>query len=60
MKCPECGAWVQIKETRKQEDNTKIRRYECGNLHRFKTVEQIVSKASIRQKSKATQVSCES
>ena len=59
MKCPECGAWVQIKETRKQEDNTKLRRYECGNLHRFKTVEQIVSKTPIRQKSKAAQISCQ-
>lgn len=41
MKCPVCGVWTQIKDTRKQEDNTKIRRYECGNLHTFKTLEAV-------------------
>jgi predicted XRE-type DNA-binding protein len=41
MKCPICSAWTVVKETRKRENNITIRRYECGNLHRFKTSEQI-------------------
>jgi transcriptional regulator NrdR family protein len=41
MKCPVCGAWVTIKETRKNENNSKSRRYECGNEHTFKTIETI-------------------
>ena len=39
MKCPVCGVWTLIKDTRKQDDNSKVRRYECGNTHTFKTVE---------------------
>lgn len=41
MKCPVCGVWTLIKETRTRENNTKYRRYECGNIHRFTTVEVI-------------------
>ena len=41
MKCPICGAWTLVKDTRKREGNTTVRRYECGNLHTFKTTEQI-------------------
>jgi transcriptional regulator NrdR family protein len=47
MKCPVCGVWTLIKDTRKQDDNSKVRRYECGNEHTFKTVEfvtKIISK----------------
>lgn len=40
MSCPHCGAWTQVKETRTNKtDNVVMRRYECANLHRFKTVE---------------------
>lgn len=42
MKCPECGVWVRVVETRNGPDNTKRRRYECANLHRFTTVESVV------------------
>lgn len=42
MKCPICNAWAEIKETRVRQDNTKRRRYECGNLHRFSTEERVV------------------
>jgi transcriptional regulator NrdR family protein len=42
MKCPVCGVWVSIKETRQQADNTTKRRYECGNQHRFTTQEKII------------------
>lgn len=41
MKCPVCGVWTEIKETRKKDDNTKLRRYQCGNEHTFRTVETI-------------------
>jgi transcriptional regulator NrdR family protein len=41
MKCPICGAWTLVKDTRKRDNNITIRRYECGNLHTFKTTEQI-------------------
>jgi len=38
MKCPECGAWAEVKETRQRED-FKYRRYLCANDHRFTTRE---------------------
>lgn len=42
MKCPQCGAWTQVKETRtKKTDNVVTRRYECGNMHRFSTEERV-------------------
>jgi transcriptional regulator NrdR family protein len=39
MKCPRCGAWAEVLETRTRPDDTKRRRYECANLHRFTTLE---------------------
>lgn len=42
MKCPECGVWVRVVETRSEPDGSKRRRYECANLHRFTTRETIV------------------
>ena len=41
MQCPICQTWVQVKETRQRDDNTIYRRYECANLHRFVTTEQV-------------------
>jgi transcriptional regulator NrdR family protein len=41
MKCPICSTWTAVKETRKRENNITVRRYECANLHTFKTSEQI-------------------
>jgi len=42
MKCPQCGAWTMIKETRtKKTENVVTRRYECANLHRFTTEEKV-------------------
>ena len=42
MKCPVCGAWTSVKETRtRKTDGVVTRRYECGNLHRFSTEERI-------------------
>ena len=54
MKCPICGAWTRVKETRVASNNSRKRRIECGNLHRFSTLEiVIVSETPVRQKQKA-------
>ena len=37
MKCPVCGTWTIVLETRNGR-----RRRECGNLHRFVTQENVV------------------
>ena len=56
MKCPECGTWTIVKETRTSNENTRRRRLECANEHRFTTLETIiVSKTRIRQKQKIAQ-----
>jgi hypothetical protein len=39
MKCPECGAPTDVKETRLKDDNTIHRRRLCFNGHRFFTRE---------------------
>lgn len=39
MKCPRCGAWTEVLETRQAADNVTRRRYECANEHRFTTIE---------------------
>jgi transcriptional regulator NrdR family protein len=49
MKCPDCKAWTEVKETRKRLDGTTYRRYECANLHRFTTREGIVSSPKAKQ-----------
>ncbi len=41
MKCPECGVWAFVKETRMRLDNTQRRTLECANMHKFTTVERI-------------------
>jgi transcriptional regulator NrdR family protein len=53
MKCPVCGTWTIVKESRESTGNTRRRRLECANMHRFSTLETIVDrKTSIRQKQK--------
>lgn len=37
MKCPHCGAWTSVLSTR-----GTARRRQCGNGHRFSTVETVV------------------
>lgn len=54
MKCPRCGVWVRVLETRMDADGAKRRRYECANLHRFSTKETIVpGRLSNEEKGKA-------
>lgn len=50
MKCPRCSAWSDVLETRTRQDNTKRRRYECANGHRFSTVELISEELPSEQK----------
>lgn len=38
MKCPLCGAWSVVRETREADGKVRRRR-ECGNEHRFWTLE---------------------
>jgi transcriptional regulator NrdR family protein len=38
MKCPACGAWSEVKDTRQQKGYTTRRRI-CANEHRFTTKE---------------------
>lgn len=58
MKCPECGAWTVVKETRADQNNTRRRRIECANMHRFTTLETVIAtKTRIRQKQKTAEIS---
>jgi hypothetical protein len=45
MKCPRCGTWARVLETREKPENQTYRRYECANLHRFSTMESVKSAA---------------
>ena len=47
MKCPECGAWADVIETRKSETFGYRRRRECGNGHRFTTQEVVIPQEAI-------------
>ena len=56
MKCPVCGTWTIVKETRTSTGNTRRRRMECANEHRFTTLETIVDrKTPIHQKQKTAE-----
>jgi transcriptional regulator NrdR family protein len=58
MKCPECGAWTVVKETRADENNSRRRRIECANMHRFTTLETVIAeKTRVRQKQKTAEIS---
>jgi transcriptional regulator NrdR family protein len=58
MKCPECGAWTLVKETRADENNSRRRRIECANMHRFTTLETVIAKKTrVRQKQKTAEIS---
>lgn len=45
MKCPICGVWSLVKETR----GTRRRR-ECANEHRFTTEETVIPEEVLKQK----------
>jgi len=52
MKCPECGAWTTVLETRTRQDNSRRRRFLCANEHKFTTVERVeqVKQGGVRRK----------
>jgi transcriptional regulator NrdR family protein len=58
MKCPECGAWTVVKDSRVDHNNARRRRIECANMHRFTTLETVIAtKTRIRPKQKAAEIS---
>lgn len=50
MKCPECGAWSTVVETRSSPVRYRRRR-ECGNGHNFTTEEVVVPPEKIEEES---------
>lgn len=48
MKCPRCGAWTEVLQTRTRQDGAKTRRYVCANEHRFTTLEQFKEQLILR------------
>lgn len=49
MKCPECGAWSIVKETRKSPTFGYKRRRECANEHKFTTQEVVIPDEVLEQ-----------
>jgi transcriptional regulator NrdR family protein len=47
MKCPVCGAWSLVKQTRDSPTFGHIRRRECANEHRFTTKEVFIPQEDI-------------
>lgn len=50
MKCPECGVWSSVVETRDSSMLGFRRRRECANGHRFTTQEVVVTEEAMEQK----------
>jgi transcriptional regulator NrdR family protein len=51
MKCPVCGAWTQVKDSRPNDEFVRRSRV-CGNEHRFTTEERAVPDSRQRQTEK--------
>ena len=49
MKCPTCGAWSTVKETRESKLFGFRRRRECANEHRFTTQEVVIPEEVIEK-----------
>jgi transcriptional regulator NrdR family protein len=49
MKCPTCGAWSTVKETRESKLFGFRRRRECANEHKFTTQEIVIPEEDIKQ-----------
>lgn len=52
MKCPECGAWSNVIETRKTLLFGYVRRRECANEHKF-TTQEVVIPDEVRRKARS-------
>lgn len=55
MKCPKCGAFSHVLETRQGVEDTVRRRRECGNGHRFYTAEVQSAAVNVGQRRRAYQ-----
>jgi len=53
MKCPTCGAWSTVIETRKSTELGFRRRRECANEHKFTTQEIVVPDEVIKKNRRA-------
>jgi transcriptional regulator NrdR family protein len=53
MKCPECGAWSIIKETKRSPTFGYKRRRECANEHRFTTQEIVIPQEALNEERRA-------
>lgn len=49
MKCPECGVWTIVRETRKSPTFGYKRRRECANGHKFTTKEVVIPESELEQ-----------
>lgn len=49
MKCPECGAWSLVKETKESPTFGYRRRRECANEHKFTTQEVVVPQEALTE-----------
>jgi len=47
MKCPTCGTWSIVKQTKESPTFGYTRRRECANEHRFTTQEVVVPQEAI-------------
>jgi uncharacterized Zn finger protein (UPF0148 family) len=47
MKCPVCGSWSSVKQTRDSPTFGHVRRRECANEHRFTTKEVFIPQEAI-------------
>jgi transcriptional regulator NrdR family protein len=52
MKCPECGAWSTVLETRTTPERYRRRR-ECANEHKFTTEEIVVPEEKLEEEARA-------
>jgi len=50
MKCPTCGVFTEVIDSRMRSDGTRRRRYMCANMHRFTTLEMIVGDRITKEK----------
>jgi hypothetical protein len=49
MKCPTCGAWSIVKETKDSPTFGYKRRRECANEHKFTTQEVVIPQEALEQ-----------
>ncbi len=50
MKCPVCGAWSTVKESRESKQFGFRRRRECANEHKFTTQEVVIPDEVIEER----------